>query len=351
MKNPTSLRRTHRAAALAGLAGAVAAGALLPLPARAEVVLSYGDMLIDTQAKAQLVGSTEIVLPQARLPNGDPTKAEVFVTPGVTSGPNWYWGGFEYGTPTNHPEQAYASTQMNGGGHAELGVSGRSEGPNADAWGRLTADIFAQQRVTNVGGAGTVKLDYTIPLIEIANYGTRYEGLVANVGAFLLISRFNSQGSLIEDLPGFRYQLDYRYEKPPTTYAIETYTASEELLRDSGGLVDVTEGCSGVQSRCGRAIEPFSVSRTIGELDAGDYLEYTYVMSAYLVTGREGGGHALYGDPFAFSGGDGRNFFEFSAAEGSVGSVPEPGSWALFGTGVALLAWRRRGRGGAFDRA
>ena len=355
MNHTPPTRRISWPATLAAVAGVTftAAGVLLPVPAWAAPVMAYGELTIQLEAVAELGGSsTEIVLPPVRFPGGSPTRAEVFVTPGVVGGPSWSWGGFAYGTPTNHPEQAFASAQMDGRGFADMGVSGRSEGsPTENGWGYLRSGIFAQQRVTNTGDAGRVNLDYTIPLIEIAQYGNRWDGTVAAISANLQISRYNSGGDFVEDLVGFDYIMNFHYVKPFDDYAIQTYPISADLLRDSRGLVDVERnGCS-VRGPCtGMAIEPFSVSRTLGELAAGDYLQYSYFMAASMITGREGGGHALYGDPLAFSGGGGRNFFEFSAADAATGAVPEPPSWALLGLGGALLAWRRQ-RGAAAQAA
>lgn len=345
MQPREAFRRTFSESGMAALVGSgcIVAGVLLPLPVRAGPVMSYGETNVQLEAVAELVGSTEVQMPPIYLPGGSTDRAEVFVTPGVVGGPNWSWAGFAAGTPTRHPDEAFASAQMDGRGFANLGVSGRSEGPGADSWGYLLSTIFAQQRVTNTGGDGLLKLEYTIPLMEIAHRGNRFDGLVSIVNANLLIHRYDRDGRFVEDLPGFNYTLQFDYTKPPTDYAIQTFTMSADLRRDSAGLVD-TE-CNATAPCTGQSIRPFSVSRTLGELAAGDYLEYTYFMSSEFVTGREGGGHALYGDPLAFSGDGDRNFFEFSAADGPVGAVPEPPSWALFGTGCALLAWRRRARG------
>jgi PEP-CTERM motif len=303
--------------------------------------MSYGEIDVQLDAVAELAGSsTEDEMPPVFLPGGSRDRAEVFVTPGVVGGPNWSWAGFAAGRPTHHPDEAFASAQMDGRGFADLGVSGRSEGPGADSWGYLLSTIFARQRVTNIGGDGLFKLEYTIPLIEIAHRGNQFDGLVSIVNANLLIHRYDKDGKFVEDLQGFNYTLQFDYTKPPTDYAIQTFTMSPDLRRDSRGWVD-TE-CGANESCTGKSVQPFSVSRILGDMDAGDYLEYTYFMSAEFVTGNEGGGHALYGDPLAFGAEGDRNFFEFSAVDDTAGAVPEPASGALLGLALAALAWRPR---------
>lgn len=338
VRRPTTGKTPPAARAMSTVA---ALCALLPLPGRAAPTLVFGDITIDPRATASLQVGLESDPPETTLTHGDPSKVSAFQSYSGGGVAGWWFGGFALGTPTTLPQQNFASAQMNGSGHADLGVSGTSEGPGPDSWGILSADIVATQRVTNTGAAGVVNLDYTIPLIEIAHYGTRYNGLVGAIGAYLLINRFDSNGQALDYLDAFRYEFKFTYDKPPTTYANFIYEASDDLLQDSGGLVDVTE-CGGRLSVCGKAVLPFSVHRPLGQLNTGDYYEYTYVMSAYYRTGREGGGHALYGDPFNFSGSGGDSFFKFTAADLPPGTVPEPATWALLALGAATAAARRR---------
>ncbi len=337
---PRAPRATVLAAALA-----ISSWGLPAHEARASTTMVYGDLTVNAYAQTKLVFDVISDPPPTLLPNGDPAKVAAFAGHPTSGFPDWFFGGFAHGTPTRHPTQAFASAQMNGGAFADLGVSGVSEGPGVDAWSYQIASIIASQRVTNTGGAGPVLLSYEIPLIEIASHGTRFQGSVASVGAALVVSRFDGLGKHIETFDVFDYRLEFVYEKPPTDYAIFTYNPSEDLLRDSAGLVDVDFSRTYCPGCKGKSVAPFSVIKDF-VIAPGDYLEYTYVMTTELITGREGGGHALYGDPFGFDGG-GRNFFEFTGRD-VPGAVGEPASWALFGLAGAALAWRRRrvdGRG------
>ncbi len=317
----------------------ICAGALAPQAAQATPTMVYGDLTVTAFAQTKLVYDVKSEPPPTPLPTGDPTKVSAFAGHPVTE-PGWYFGGFALGTPTRHPGQAFASAQMDGSAFSDLGVSGSSEGPTVQSWSFQKASEFATQRVTNTANAGPVLLSYTIPLIEIAHFGTRFEGEVAAVEASLTIDRYDSNGNHIKTINVFDYRLGFTYEKPPTDYALLSYPVSDDLLRDSAGLVDVTH-CGGFRLTCGKAVGPFSVLRDF-IIDSGDYLEYTYFVDSYLITGREGGGHALYGDPFAITGGDGRNLLQLTGVDVAPTTMSEPSSWALLGMGFAALALRRR---------
>lgn len=320
---------------------AAAWGAMVPLPGRASPTLVHADLLViqGSLINHPGVAAYESFPPDVKLPYGDPTKVGAFISPTTDSGPNWYYGGFSLGTPTNHPTEAFSSSQINGSGFADVGVSGTSEGPTLE-FSTQAALIQAFGKLTNTGTQGQVDLAYTVPLMEIAHYGNRYNGVVGSVLATLSATHYDSQGNEIEELSVFDYTVTFHYEKPPTTFAILTYTASDDLLQDSGGLVDVTD-CGGFLLICGKAVLPFSATKSLGVFSPGDYMTYEYKVATQLVTGREGGGHALYGDPFSFETGGG-NFFKFTTADVPAGTVPEPATWALLGLAGAALVRRPR---------
>ena len=330
--------RSTRSMVTAAVAGAfVAVSALMPQPVLAVPTLVFSDVTYD--AFAEIVHPSVATYlskpPVARLAFDDPSTVEAFVTP-AQFGPGWNFLGFGYGLPTNHPTEAFASARNRNAGVIDLGASGSSEGPGLNDWGRITADMITTGRVTNTGTYGAVPLTYTIPRIEIDQRGTRFDGLVAQVDVNMQLAMYDVTNKLLFDFSR-HYTLSFDYFKPPTTFAILTYTASQDLLNDSAGLVNVQNpGCLGCQ---GKAVGQFDVF-TEYVLDTGDYLAWTIHSSVYQVTGREGGGHALYGDPLAVTGSDGGNFLRLTTPPSAV---PEPASWALFGLGcVALLRRRRR---------
>ncbi len=310
----------------------LAAVTLAPIDAWAEPILFYGDSRIKAFAKAEAASTYTDNPDGVRLPPGDPTEVEAFVHPPEVDG----WGPFEGGKPTGLSSIPFASALMNGAGFGGVGVSAQLELQGDPlGFGTLEAIISRTGRITNVGDSGPITLTYTIPQIEIAVTGTRFEGQVANARSFMNAQRFTDQGELAENYNFFDYRLTYEYEKPPTTFAIETWTASSDLLSHSGGLHAISEGFW-----FGRRIDPFTVTQEIALLGAGEWIEYTYTMQSFFVVGREGGGHALYGDPFEITGGSSRDFFEFSAAT----AVPEPASMLLLGSGLLMaLCGARRG--------
>ena len=91
---------------------------------------------------------------------------------------------------------------------------------------------------------------------------------------------------------------------------------------------------------------PFSTTRVFDEFNTGDTIEFQYSFGVEVYTGLEGGGHALYGDPFGAGGGGNQRFFTIAALVAPTGAVPEPASWALL-WGSRAWCWRGDGVPGA----
>jgi hypothetical protein len=307
---------------------------LLPLGAFAQPnignvpILVRLDTDVSVSAHSQIGAGTQTFdqPPKAVRSASDLAKVEAFVRP-----PEPGWFGFDRGTPKLQ-SGPFASALMFGARSGGVGVSGSLDTDPALGFGTLASTVFLFGSNKNAGSTGTVYLRYNIPQIEIASVGNRYDGDVGEVRGVLDIRRFDANNRLLGEERLFDYRLRYNYEEPPTTQAIRTWTPSPDLLEDSGGLIDLELDCIFASCVYGRRVDPFRVTFAFEDFPAGGYIDYTYRMETSIVVGLEGGGHALYGDPFEFDGGNGLPLLEFMSAP-----VPEPQVWLLMLAGLAGL--------------
>lgn len=323
-------RLLHAVAHLLAIAAALSVTTAIPESARAGPILSRGDVHIKASASADQVNGTLVQDGrELTLPSGDPTSIEAFVKPSEAG-----WFAFTRGTPTTL-STAFSSALINGAGFAGVGVSGTLDPPANLTFGVLEAGAEFSQVVTNLGGAGPISLTYSIPLIEIATSGNRFSGNVGAVSAAMFATRFNINGDFVEQQVLFDYQLVFR------DLFGQTFKASADLLNDSAGLVDLATDCLLANCVAGKKVLPFTATKTIRNVDPGDWIDFRYFMNTDIVAGREGGGHALYGDPFELSAGPGSEFLTFSvegiAVDPAQSGVPEPGTLLLVLAGLVGL--------------
>lgn len=88
-------------------------------------------------------------------------------------------------------------------------------------------------------------------------------------------------------------------------------------------------------------LDPFSIDLTLGTLNPGDTLSYTYQLTTRgRTSGAERGFQAFVGDPFGvnITGGN----LVATITQGAPADVPEPQTWGIMIVGVGLLARLRR---------
>lgn len=302
---------------------ALAASLLAPDLGQAAPLLFKGDVTIDVDAMAILQAEESDRPERLTVPAGDLTRHEAFVHPTGTG-----WGGQ---WKSNAPAAPFASAMLTGAGFGGVGVVGETENPAHDP-AQLAAIAVASGRITNLGDTGTVTLDYTIPFMEVAYDHPRINGLLGFTGAAMDVLVYNSRGLRVASTRLFGYELAVRVDQGDWTF-----DASEDLLADSGGLVDFVcpdeLECFGTH---GRRVNAFSATRSI-DIPAFGWVDYVYTMASSVNPGFEGGGWAFYGDPFDFSAAEGDEFFRFAPAA----AVPEPASGLLLALGAGLIGLRR----------
>lgn len=337
-------RSLYPVANLAAVAAGISFAIHTSDAAQAAPILSRTDPVISAFALAenQFAGELVDMSPPTIVPLGSTIMDPAFMSPFEPG-----WSSYTGGTPLMFSSFPFSSAFINGAGFAGVGVSGKLDSLDFRA---LAAGADWLQTVTNTGGAGSIKLTYTIPFIEISTIGNRYEGDVGGVRASMTALRRNSLGQEVENISLFDYRLGFNYVKPPTTFAIQTFTASPDLLNDSGGLVNIDPNCQLAACNTGKKTLPFSVTKTIPRVDPGDEIVFSYMINTFLQTGREGGGHALYGDPFELSAGPGPEFLTFNVEEIAVDppprGVPEPGTLLLTLAGLLGMGRTRLSHAG-----
>lgn len=184
----------------------------------------------------------------------------------------------------------------------------------------------------------SVSADFFIPppIFQFFGIGNSFPGGVdpardatAKVNARIVTKLTQVNGTVVEDIP-FDYGMQlFREPVSGRLFAIPTIDAEGEI-----SPFDDLGGSFGFQLAF-RLEEDFK----IGDIGAGETLEFTYEFFAATSTGfGETGVFAAIGDPFDLSAGGGRFEVQIGAP------VPEPATWASLAAGLLALGWAARNR-------